>query len=129
MAQKVKVASAQFRKEGEGKFGKWYLYEIKLEGDDKTYQYMAKSNPQNKFVVGQEVEVEIETKQNGQYTNYNIKPVQQGGGFGGGANSGARLELDKKIAALNNAVNLVSSGEVKLENLKATYDKFLNEYL
>ena len=60
MAQKVKVASAQFKKEGEGKFGRWYLYEIKVEGDDKTYQYMAKSNPQNKFVVGQDVDVEVE---------------------------------------------------------------------
>ena len=66
MAQKVKVASATFKKEGEGKFGKWYLYEIKLEGDDKSYQYMSKTNPQNKFVVGQEVEAEIETKVNGQ---------------------------------------------------------------
>ena len=51
MAQKVKVASAQFKKEGEGKFGKWYLYEIKLEGDDKTYQYMSKTNPQTKLPV------------------------------------------------------------------------------
>ncbi len=128
MAQKVKVSSAIFKKEGEGKFGKWYLYEIKLEGDDKTYQYMSKTNPQNKFVAGQEVEAEIETKQNGAYTNYNIKPVQQGG-FGGGQNSGARLELDKKIAALNNAVAMVTAGKVGAENLKATYDKFISEYL
>lgn len=129
MAQKVKVASAQFKKEGEGKFGKWYLYEIKLEGDDKTYQYMSKTNPQTKLPVGQEVEVEIEKKENNGYTNWSIKPAQQAGGFGGGANNGARLELDKKLGALNAAVKLVGSGHVKIEKLKETYDKLLSEYL
>ena len=125
---KVKVASATFKKEGEGKFGKWYLYEIKLDGDDKTYQYMSKTNPQNKFVVGQEVEAEIETKVNGQYTNYNIKPVQTGG-FGGGANNGARMELDRKIAALNCATLMVVHGKIGAESLRGAYEKYLNEYL
>lgn len=128
MAQKVKVASAQFKKEGEGKFGKWYLYEIKLEGDDKTYQYMAKSNPQNKFVVGQEVEAEIEKKENNGYTNWSIKPVQNGG-FNGGGNSAARMELDRKIAALNCATLMVVHGKIGTESLRGAYEKYLNEYL
>jgi hypothetical protein len=127
MSTKVKVASATFKKEGDGRFGKWYLYDIKLDGDDKTYQYMGKSNPQNKFAVGQEVEVEIEKKENNGYTNWSIKPVQQGG-FNGG-NNGARLELDRKIGALNAAIQLVGGGHVKLEDLKKTYDRFLTEYL
>lgn len=128
MAQKVKIASATFKKEGEGKFGKWYLYEVKIEGDDKVYQYMSKSNPQNKFVAGQEIDVEIEKKENGQYTNWSIKPVQQNaGGFGGGNHQ--RLETDKKIAALNNAVKLVAAGKVEMSQLKATFEKLLTDYL
>jgi hypothetical protein len=130
MAQKVKVASAQFKKEGEGKFGRWYLYEIKVEGDDKTYQYMAKSNPQNKFVVGQDVDVEVEKKENNGYTNWSIKPVQQGGGFGGGGGSNpARMELDRKIAALNCATLMVVHGKIGAESLRGAYEKYMNEYL
>lgn len=125
MAQKVKVVSATYKRDVNTKNGVMYSYDIKVENDVQTYQYLAKTNPQTKFVVGAEMEVEI--TQNGNY--YNIKPAQQGGGFGGGANSGSRLELDKKIAALNNAVALAVAGKVELANLKATYDKFLNEYL
>lgn len=123
---KVKVVSATYKRDVNTKNGVMYSYDIKVDGDDKTYQYLAKTNPQTKFVVGAEMEVEI--TQNGNY--YNIKPSQQGGGFGGGGfNNGARLELDKKVVALNSAVNLVSAGKVELANLKATYEKFLNEYL
>ena len=41
----------------------------------------------------------------------------------------ARIEVDKKIAALDGAISLVSSGKVAIEKLKDTYDKLLNEYL
>ncbi len=126
MAQKVKVSSAIFKREVETKMGKMYGYEIKLEGDSNTYSYLSKNNPQNKFVAGQEIEVELTQNDKGYW---NIKPVQQQGGFGGGQNSGARLDLDKKIAALNNAVAMVTAGKVGAENLKATYDKFISEYL
>ena len=40
-----------------------------------------------------------------------------------------RIEVDKKIAALDGAISLVSSGKVHVDQLKATYDKLLNEYL
>jgi len=126
MAQKVKVVSAIFKRDVETKAGKMFGYEIKLEGDTNSYSYLSKSNPQSKFVAGQEVEAELTQNEKGYW---NIKPAQQAGGFGGGYNNGARLELDKKIAALNNAVAMVTSGKVGSEHLKATYDKFLSEYL
>ena len=125
---KAIVKSATLKKEGEGKFGKWYLFEVLFEGDDKKYQYMGKSADQNKFVAGQEAEFTVEEKENNGYKNYVIKPVQQGG-FGGGMNNGARLELDKKIAALNAAVQLVAVGKIDLAKLKETRDKFLADYL
>ena len=126
---KVKVTSAVFKKEGEGKFGKWYSHDIKIEGDDKVYNYLGKSNPQNKFVVGQEVEAELSQNDKGYW---NIKPVQTGGfGGGGGAATASpqRLDLDKKIAALNNAVAMVAAGKVDASKLKETFEKFLTEYL
>lgn len=126
MAQKVKVASAVFKRDVDTKNGKMYGYEIKLEGDSNNYSYLSKTNPQTKFVAGQEVEAELTQNDKGYW---NIKPSQQAGGFGGGANSGARLELDKKLGALNAAVKLVGSGHVKIEDLKKTYDKLLAEYL
>ena len=125
---KAIVKSATLKKEGEGQHGKWYLYEILLEGDDKKYQYMSKAADQTKFIAGKEAEFTVEEKVNGQYTNYNIKPIQQNG-FGGGANNGARLELDRKIAALNAAVLLVNSGKIPFEQMKSARDKFLAEYL
>lgn len=124
---KAIVESAQFIKEGEGQYGKYYVHEIRLKGDPNAYQYISKANPQDKFVEGREVEANIETKQNGQYTNHMIKPVQTSN-FGG-ANNPSRLELDRKIAALNNSVSLVASGKIGLTNLKETYEKLLNEYL
>ena len=123
---KVKVVSATFKKEGVGKFGAWYSYDIKLDGDDKVYNYLGKTNPQTKFVAGQEVEAELSQNDKGYW---NIKPVQAGGGFGGATASPQRLELDKKIAALNNAVAMVTAGKVGAEKLKDTFEKFLTEYL
>lgn len=124
---KGKVKSAVFKKSGTGQYGEYHIFDVTIEGDDKVYQYMAKTNPQNKFVVGQEVEYTTDTKQVGNYTNHSIKPVQQGNSFSGG--NPQRLETDKKIAALNNAVNLVCAGKVDIAKLRETTEKFLKEYL
>lgn len=123
---KVKITSAVFKRDVTTKNGVMYSYDIKVDGDDKVYQYLAKTNPQTKFTVGAEVEAEL--VQNGNY--WNIKPVQAGG-FGGGAATASpqRLDLDKKIAALNNAVAMVAAGKVGADKLKDTFEKFLNEYL
>ena len=78
---KVKVNSAIFKRNVPTKNGEMYSFDIKIDGDDKVYNYLAKTNPQTKFTVGAEVEAEL--VQNGNY--WNIKPVQTGG-FGGAHN-------------------------------------------
>ena len=72
---KGKVKSAVFKKSGTGQYGEYHIFDVTIEGDDKVYQYMAKTNPQNKFVVGQEVEYTAETKTNGQCGNCGITYV------------------------------------------------------
>lgn len=124
---KGKVKSAVFKKSGTGQYGEYHIFDVTIDGDDKVFQYMSKTNPQNKFVVGQEVEYTTDTKQVGNYTNHTIKPVQQGNSFSGG--NPQRLETDKKIAALHCATLLVAHGKVSIESLQPTYEKFLKNYL
>jgi len=70
-------------------------YGITFQGSPTTWEYHT-SKPNTQFVQGQEATFTIETKVNGQYTNYRIKPVKganpsTGGGgfkksgFGGGS--------------------------------------------
>lgn len=91
-------------------------------GDSGTF--LSESNPP-KQKVGEEHEYEV--KLNGNYKN--VKFISTGGGKGNFAPNPARLELDKKIAALNCAVAMVCAGKVSAESLRRTYDVFLADYL
>lgn len=124
---KGKVKSAVFKKSGTGQYGEYHIFDITIEGDDKVYQFMGKTNPQTKFIVGQEAEYTTDTKQVGNYTNHSIKPVQQQGNFAGG--NPQRLELDKKIAALRCTIELIKADKIKFEQLRPTFEKLLKEYL
>ena len=84
MIKKGIVGSVQSNGTWEGKYGMMYKYEVTI-GED-VGEYSSKSENQNKFVVGQEVEYEFI---GGQYPK--IKPVSTfqpnssgGGGFKGG---------------------------------------------
>jgi hypothetical protein len=121
---KVKITSAVFKKEGEGKFGKWYSHDIKIEGDDKVYNYLGKSNPQNKFVVGQEVEAELSQNDKGYW---NIKPVQTGG-FGG-ASSGAGWDKQKKGFAYIGAITMLAAGKITKDQISSMMKAHIEEYL
>lgn len=121
---KVKITSAVFKKEGEGKFGKWYSYDIKIEGDDKVYNYIGKSNPQNKFAVGQEVEAELSQNDKGYW---NIKPVQTGVGFGGGG--GAGWDKQKKGFAYIGAITMLAAGKITKDQISSMMKVHMEEYL
>lgn len=76
------VSATNLKKEGTGNYGKFYIHTVTITDDDGVItegDYLAKSNPQTAFKVGQKCEYEYAEKQNGNYTNKTIKPVQQNG--------------------------------------------------
>lgn len=76
----VVTAIAENVKQWAGQNGTVYYHTITFANGDSG-SYGAKSPKCEKFVVGQESEYTIELKQNGNYTNITIKPVQSQGGF------------------------------------------------
>lgn len=95
----AKVTAVTLKKEGTGQYGKYYIFTVVFDNGD-TGDFLAKSNPQTSFKVGENADYTKETVQNGQYTNVKIKPVnQQGGKFGSplSANKRTALECAVKI--------------------------------
>lgn len=93
-----------------GNFHKWNLeFEDGIKGE-----YLSKSETQNKFQVGQSVDIEITTREyNGQTIN-KIKPASnfQGSGNKPQLKSDNVQELIVKQNALTNACNIVGSDDV-----------------
>lgn len=74
--KKAKVTAVTLKKEGTGQYGKYFIFTVVFDNGD-TGDFLAKSNPQNSFIVGQESDYTKETVVNGQYTNVKIKTLQQ----------------------------------------------------
>jgi hypothetical protein len=74
----AKVTAVTLKKQGTGQYGPYFIFTIVFDNGD-TGDYLAKSNPQNIFNVGQNADYTKEVMQNGQYTNVKIKSIQQGG--------------------------------------------------
>jgi len=119
--KKSKVVATSLKKEGTGQYGPYYIHLIVFENGDSG-DYMAKKNPQDYFKVGSEAEYTKETKQNGQYTNTQIKPIQPQGG--NGFKQGSPLAQNKRTA-LECAVNLAASGKLPTEQIGMQAVKFL----
>ena len=70
---KKKVLNVRPLGDFESQYGHFYKWEI--EFDDMKAEYLSKYENQNKFVTGQEIDVEITTRQyNGKSIN-KVKPV------------------------------------------------------
>jgi hypothetical protein len=84
METKKSVVTEIIEKSGSynGSNGMIYYHTITFANGDKG-QYGSKTETCEKFKKGLEFEYTIETKVNGTYTNYVIKPVQSQGGGGG----------------------------------------------
>lgn len=124
MEQKKSVCrSAIFKKTGSGNYGPYHIFEISFDNGDKG-DYLAKSNPQQTFKEGVEVDYTIEKKENGQYVNYSIKPIQAA--FVPGKGNPA---IEHKRVALKCAVDLAAAKIIDKKEI-ATYSesfmKFLN---
>ena len=121
------VRSAIFKKAFSGKNGLAYIFEITFDNGDSG-QFFNSKETQDTFKEGQEIEYTIETKVNGNYTNYSIKPVKaQGNGFVPGKGNPS---YEHKRTALKCAVDLVCHGKVEIGKIKEyseSFMKFLNE--
>lgn len=119
--KKSKVINSFLKREGDGQYGHYYIHGISFENGD-TGDYMAKTNPQKYFILGQEADYTKETKVNGQYTNVIIKPIQAQGGkqFSGGSPT-----AQNKRTALECAVSLAVAGKIGFEQIGAQSVKFL----
>lgn len=97
----------------ESQWGTFFKFILEFE-DGFSGEYLSKSEQQNKFIVGQSVDIEVTTRQyNGQTIN-KIKPASnfQGGGNKPLAQNISRDELIVKQNALTNACNIVGSDDV-----------------
>ena len=118
MIKKGIVKAAQSNGSWEGKFGVMYKYEVTV-GDD-TGEYSSKSQQQDKFVIGQEVDYEVTEQGN---FGKKIKPVsnfQSGGGFNQKSENPDRQRMIVRQSSLKAAVDLaIAEGDTKLDNVFA----------
>lgn len=108
--KKSKVVAATFKNQGTGQYGPYFIHTIVFENGD-VGDYLSKKNPQDYFKVGQEADYTKETKQNGQYQNISIKPVQQQ--QGGNRFNGGSPTAQNKRTALECAISLAVAGKIK----------------
>ena len=97
----------------ESQWGTFFKFILEFE-DGFSGEYLSKSEHQNKFIVGQSVDIEVTTREyNGQTIN-KIKPASnfQGGGNKPQPKADNVQELIVKQNALTNACNIVGSDDV-----------------
>ena len=100
----------------ESQYGHFYKWLVEFE-NNYVGEYLSKTETQNKFIEGQEVEIEVTTREyNGQKIN-KIKPVstfQQGGtkSFNQLPKDNKTQEYIVKQNALTNACNIVGTDDV-----------------
>ena len=116
---KGKIIAAEFSKEGEGKFGKWYSHRITIEheGEKQICNYLSKTKEQTKFIAGQEAEYTLTPKEYNGKTYFDIKPVQA---FQGKSNFGKKLAQEQSKYsgfAMSYAKDLVVAGVLPSEKM------------
>ncbi len=123
----AKVDVVTFKKEFTSQYGTLYTFEVKLDNGDSGL-YNSKTKEQSKFVVGTEVEYEIETKSNDRGSWNVIKPVAAQKSFGGGFGKSAPKNENSIIAqsSIKASVELICAGKVEVKDLFATAEKIMN---
>ena len=117
MEKKSKVNGVSANGTWDSKYGTMYKFEVSFENGD-VGEYNSKTQDQNKFVIGQEADYSITSREYNGNTFYTIKPVQAQQSFGGGYKKDP--ETEKRIArmsVLKVASDLVVNGDVKLHDL------------
>ena len=99
----------------ESQYGHFYKWLLEFEDGFKG-EYLSKTETQNKFVEGQEVEIEVTTREYNGTTINKIKPAStfQGGGksFTSAPKDNKTQEYIIKQNALTNACNIVGEADI-----------------
>jgi hypothetical protein len=99
----------------ESQYGLFYKWLIEFQ-DNYSGEYLSKTETQNKFIEGQEVEIEVTTREYNGTTINKIKPTST---FQGGGKSYTPAPKDNKTQeyiikqnALTNACNIVGEADI-----------------
>lgn len=99
----------------ESQYGHFYKWLVEFE-NNYVGEYLSKTETQNKFVEGQEVEIEVTTREYNGTTINKIKPAStfQGGGksFTAAPKDNKTQEYIIKQNALTNACNIVGEADI-----------------
>ena len=126
MIKKSKVKSVQANGTWEGKFGVMYKFEIEFENEDAG-EYSSKTQDQNKFVEGQEMEYEFI---DGHFPK--VKPVYQKPDFVSNGVSGSYKKDDNvqkmivKQSSLKSAVDYCSGGNCSTSDVLKVAQEFVD---
>lgn len=116
------VTSATGNGTWDSKYGTMYKFEVAFDNGDAG-EYNSKSQDQNKFIVGQEAEYTMTSRDYNGSTYCTIKPAQPAGGYtGGGYKSKSDPDKDRriaKLAVLKSATELVTAKLVERKDLFA----------
>ena len=108
---KKKVVGVVNAGDFESQYGHFWKWEIEFE--DMKAEYLSKTETQNKFIVGQEVDVDITTREYNGRTINKVKPVSN---FQGGSRPSPKndktQELIVKQNSLTNACNVIGEADV-----------------
>lgn len=95
----------------DSQFGHFYKWEIEFE--DMKAEYLSKTEAQTKFVKGQEIDVELSTREYNGRTINKVKPASNFQGQQRQSNQSSRRdELIVKQNALSNACNVIGEADV-----------------
>jgi len=109
---KKKVLNVTPQGDFESQYGHFYKWLIDFQ-DGFQAEYLSKTETQNKFIQGQDVDVEITTREYNGKTINKVKPVSNFQGQQRQSNqSSNRDELIVKQNALSNACNVIGEADV-----------------
>lgn len=109
---KKKVSNVTPQGDFESQYGHFYKWLIDFQ-DGFQAEYLSKTETQNKFIQGQDVDVEISTREYNGKTINKVKPVSNFQGQQRQSNqSSNRDELIVKQNALSNACNVIGEADV-----------------
>ena len=115
-----------------GQYGTLYKFEVTFANGDSG-EYASKSQDQQKFKVGNEVDYSISDRRVGDKIYFNIKPVAPQPQAGGFPSKAKDPDTDKRItrmSVLKVAGDLVINGDIELKEILAyaqVFEKFVTD--